>query len=56
MKIENEFKAAHLVLITKTQANLLDLMNEGVLSKETANFYIMELNKKFEQIQKQLKQ
>ena len=51
----NDFKASHLVLIVKTQSNLLDLMNEGVLSKETANSYILALDKKFTEIQKQLK-
>jgi hypothetical protein len=56
MKPTKEFKAAHLLMITNTQANLLDLMNEGVLSKETATMYILELEKKGEEIVKQLKE
>ncbi len=51
---EKEFTAAHLILITKTQANLLDLMNEGVLSRETVKEYILRLDDKFKEIQKQL--
>ena len=55
MKTEKEFKSSHLTLILKTQHNLLDLMNEGVLSKETVDMYIYELNKKYDEIKKQLK-
>ena len=50
-----EFKESHLLLITKTQSNLLDLMNEGVLSRETVKMYILELDKKFQEIQRSIK-
>jgi hypothetical protein len=52
--METELKIAHLELIIQTQRNLFDLMNEGVLSKETAREYVLLLSEKFIEITNQL--
>ena len=52
--MKTEFKASHLDLIVRTKANLLDLLNEGVLSLETVNEYIKLLDDKFDEIYSQL--
>jgi hypothetical protein len=54
IKMKTEFKASHLDLIVRTKANLLDLLNEGVLSLETVNEYIKLLDDKFDEIYSQL--
>jgi hypothetical protein len=51
---EKQFTPAHLDLIIKCKGNLLDLLNEGVLSLETVNEYIKLLDDKFDEIYSQL--
>jgi hypothetical protein len=52
--METELKIAHLELIIKTEENLIELMNAGLLSKETVREYIILLNEKFVEITNQL--
>ncbi len=52
--MKKTFKRSHLDLIIRTKVNLLDLLNEGVLSLETVNEYIKLLDDKFDEIYKSL--